>query len=81
MKGKIRNMQTAAKDLARGRAAKREASRPHRLVRLNRDGSESRMHDALERFATREAALAKVERVRQLNPGKTIRYALDGEEV
>lgn len=65
----------------RNRAAASNAALPFQLVDLRKDGQPSGMRDAREGFATREAALARVASRRGMNPGRTLRFALNGEEV
>ena len=49
--------------------------------RLNKNGTFSAMLDATTRHPDPVAAMAHVQRVRALNPGKILRFAIDGKEV
>lgn len=68
-----------ARDAAR--RADRSAAQPAQLHALRKDGQPSGMHDARKGFASEAEALAEVARIRSLNPGRTLRYALNGVEV
>lgn len=69
--------------LARNNAqrARAQAAQPYQMVRLNKDGTPSKMHNAARGFATQIEASAHIAIVRGLNPGLTLRYSLNGTEV
>ena len=46
------------------------------LHRLNNDGNESKMNDAVSYFATKADAIAQHNNMVKLNPGKTISHNL-----
>jgi len=79
----IKGWKHAHSDLAKWRAAKAAAARPARLVRLKKDGTESRMSDATSTFDSEEAARQQHERMVGYNPGRRIRHNLyvDGQLV
>ena len=69
------------RDLQAARASQREGTKTVELVTLRKDGKPSGMHDARKRFNSEQEALDYVKRVRGLNPGKQLRFAIDGKEV
>lgn len=63
-------------DLQKARKAKREAGKEVWLHRLNKDGSESGMRDAVTRFDDADQALAHHKYLVKINPGKSILHHL-----
>lgn len=63
-------------DLRKAKAQKRKSEKDIWLVRLNKDGSESRMHDAKKYFDTYEEAVEHHNRMVKNNPGKLIAHML-----
>jgi hypothetical protein len=79
----IHNMKHAARYLKQGRAAAAAASNTAKLVKLNKDGAESKMHDATTTYPTEEKAREYHARIVKLNPTRDIRHKLyvDGKLV
>lgn len=67
--------------LANARRNRIAATHQFKLVQLKKDGQPSKMYDAVQTFATEAEALRVVSRIRGLNPGKTLRWTLNGTEV
>lgn len=67
--------------LIKARRAQSDAAKAFELVRLTKAGTPSRISGAAERFASEEEAAATVAYRRRLNPGQTLRYALNGVEI
>ena len=65
-----------AADLRRARRLRAQAEAPVWLIRLNKDGSESKMHDAKTHFADEDQALASHHMMVKTNPGKLIQHNL-----
>lgn len=87
---KIKELQEAIKgwkhahsDLAKWRAAKKAAAQSVKLVSLKKDGSESKMHDAVKTFDTEAEAKEYHNRIVSLNPTRNIKHNLyvDGKLV
>lgn len=72
----IKGWKHAHSDLAKWRAGKAAAARPVKLVRLKKDGTESKMHDATSTFDNEDAAREQHNRMVSYNPGKSIRHNL-----
>lgn len=69
-------------DARKARLARVNAAKPVKLVRLNKDGKESRMHDATSLFNTEAEAKAHHDQMVKSNPSKYIGHAMyssDGE--
>lgn len=72
----IKGWKHAHNDIAKARAAGRAAADNVQLVRLKKDGNESKMHDATKTFGSEEEARAHHENMVKLNPGKGIAHNL-----
>lgn len=79
----IKGWKHAHSDIARNRAAQKEAGKSVHTVRLKKDGSESGMHDAKKGHSSAEAACEYHKSLEQYNPGKKIQHNLyvDGKLV
>ena len=72
----IKGWKHAHNDLAKIRASASDASKSVKLVRLNKSGSESKLHDAEKPFKSEEEAHAYHSNLVKLNPGKGIAHNL-----
>ena len=72
----IKGWKHAHSDLAKWRAQARAATQPARLVRLKKDGSESKMHDAVSTHSSAQAALDHHNRMVGYNPTRNIAHNL-----
>lgn len=79
----IKGWKHAGRDIAAMRAARVTAGHTAKLVRLKKDGTESKMHDASSTYPSEEAARAKHAAWLHMNPGRDIRHNLyvDGKLV
>jgi len=72
----IKGWKHAHTDLARYRRDATAAAAPVKLVRLNKTGSESKMHDAASHYKDESDARAKHEYIKSINPGKHVAHHL-----
>ena len=72
---------TDHKTLSQARSARMHSNDQFELVRLNKNGTPSKMFDARSTYSTEDRAREVVARVRKLNPSMTMRYALNGTEI
>ena len=72
----IKGWKHAHADIVKMRAAKAAQSHQARLVRLKKDGSESKMHDATSTYPTEQDARNRHSQLVKLNPGRDIRHHL-----
>ena len=59
-------------DLKNKNTNKRNASKEYHIIRLNKNGSESKMHDAIYYFSKEQEALDFHNRLVELNPKRKI---------
>jgi hypothetical protein len=69
-------MEDLFSDLMKAKTQKRKAEQKIWLVRLNKDGSESRMHDAEKYFDSYKQAVEYHNRLVKNNPEKAIAHML-----
>jgi hypothetical protein len=76
----IKGWKNAASDISKMRAAK---GKDVKLVRLKKDGTENKMHDATKMFRSEDEAQKHHDRVTELNPKSKIAHNLyvDGKHV
>ena len=67
-------MSRAGEILAKGRKARSDAQKAITLVRLKKDGAESKMHDAASKHTDLKAAQEYHDRLVKLNPKSTIAH-------
>lgn len=72
----IKGWKHANRDLMKWRADKAAQSHTAKLVSLKKDGTESKMHDAVSTYATEKDARARHSELVKLNPGRNIRHNL-----
>ena len=72
----IKGWKHAHSDIAKMRAAKAAHSHTAKLVSLKKDGTESRMHDAVSTYPTESEARARHADIVKMNPGRQIRHNL-----
>ena len=72
----IKGWKHAHSDLMKLREARSAESHNASLVRLKKDGTESRMHDAVTTYPTEQDARKRHSQLVKLNPGKDIRHNL-----
>jgi hypothetical protein len=72
----IKGWKHAHRDLAKWRSQARAAAQPVKLVRLKKDGTESKLHDAVTTFDTEQAAREYHNRLVRLNPTHNIKHNL-----
>lgn len=79
----IKGWKHAQSDLKKFRAEAANALKSVHLTRVNKDGSESKMHDATTRFNSVEEAKQHHSNLKGLNPNSNIRHNLyvDGKHV
>jgi len=79
----IKGWKHAGSDIAKWRADKAAAQHTAKLVKLNKDDAESKMHDATTTYPTEEKAREYHSRIVKLNPTRNIRHNLyvDGKLV
>lgn len=70
----IKGWNHAAPTLAKYRQAERDSNKEHKLVRLKKDGSESKMRDAIKHFNSEEEVMRYHENMERFNPGHKIKY-------
>lgn len=63
-------------DLQKAKAKKRKDAAEVWLVRLKKDGAESRMHDAKSHFSDEDAAIRQHNNMVALNKGQDIKHRL-----
>lgn len=73
-----KSLYSAVKSANKSRA---QAKMTVSLTTLKNDGTPSKTHDATVRHETVEAAMESAAYRRSLNPGRTLRFAIDGTEV
>ena len=71
----------AARAITAGRREQAESKMEYELVRLNANGSPRNTYDSVQKFKTEKEALDKVKYWRSINPGKKLRFTLNGREV
>lgn len=81
VENEIKGWKHAGRDLAKWRQDQADAQKEYVVHRLNADGRPSGMHDAQTRFGSEKEALDKIAYWRSINPGKKLRYSLNGKEV
>jgi hypothetical protein len=72
----IKGWKHAGRDITRMRADKAAAQHTSKLVKLNKDGTESKMHDATTTYPTEKEAKEYHDRIVKLNPTRNIRHNL-----
>jgi hypothetical protein len=72
----IKGWKHAGSDLMKHRAQKAAAGHSAKLVRVKKDGSESKMHDATSTYATEKEARDKHAYWVKINPGRQIQHNL-----
>lgn len=72
----IKGWKNAHSDLMKIRQDRNKQDDNASLVRLNKNGSESKMHDAKKTFKSEEEARAHHEKLKKLNPGQNIKHNL-----
>lgn len=72
----IKGWKHAHADLVKMRAARAAEGHEARLVRLKKDGTESRMHDAVSTYPTEQDARNRHSQLVKMNPGRDIRHNL-----
>lgn len=72
----IKGWKNAQSDIMKMRAAQRAASHAAKLVSVKKDGTESRMHDAISTYPTEAEARARHEDLVKMNPGRNITHNL-----
>jgi hypothetical protein len=72
----IKGWKHAASDIAKMRKTKSDAAKQAKLVTLKKDGSESKMHDAVSYFNSEQEARDRHASIVKLNPGRIIRHNL-----
>jgi hypothetical protein len=79
----IKGWKHAHGDIIKMRADRAAAQHTAKLVKLNKDGAESKMHDATTTYPTEEKAREYHDRIVKLNPTRNIRHNLyvDGKLV
>lgn len=79
----IKGWKHAHSDLAKERKAASNYKMSAVLHTLKKDGTESKMHDARQYFSSEQEARAQHERVKKLNPSRSIKHALyvDGKHI
>lgn len=77
----IKGWKHAGSDITKARREASNAAKSVKLVRANKDGSESGMHDATSHFSSEEEAHKHHHNLRSLNPTRNIRHHLyvDGQ--
>lgn len=79
----IKGWKNAASDIKKSLRKSSDAKKAAKLVSLKKDGNESKMHDAISSFNTKEDAIAQHKNMVKLNPNKNISHNLyvDGKLV
>lgn len=72
----IKGWKNAHSDIMKIRRGASDASKEVKLVKLKKDGSESKMHDAAKMFSSEAEAKAHHENIKKLNPGRSIMHNL-----
>jgi hypothetical protein len=72
----IKGWKNAGRDLAASRKIKSEASNEYKLVRVNKNGTESKMYDGTKTFRTEDEARSYVTNLIKLNPGTVFKFNL-----
>ena len=72
----IKGWKNAQSDLNKWRKEKSQDAMDVVIVRLNKGGAESKMHDAKDHFKNEKEAMEKIEYWRKLNKGKEMNWNL-----
>lgn len=72
----IKGWKHAHSDIMKIRSTAADSQKQVRLVKLKKDGSESKMHDAEKRFKSEDEARAHHENIKRLNPNTGIAHNL-----
>ena len=72
----IKGWKNAHTDIMKSRQDASNKDKSVKLVKLNKDGSESGMHDATKGFSSEEEAIEHHQQIRKLNPTRNIRHNL-----
>jgi len=72
----IKGWKNALSDLSKYRAENKAEGMTVKLVQLNSNGAESKMHDATKKFSTEQEAEKEAKRIQELNPTRNIKYNL-----
>ena len=70
----IKGWKHAGADIMKSRSAAAQEALPIRMTALRKDGKESGMHDATQKFASVDAARKRADDIAQMNPGRTFNY-------
>jgi len=70
----IKGWKNVHSDLMKSRQQDRDLKKEHKLVRLNKDGSERKTSEATFRFNSKEEALAHHKKMQDLNPNSKIKH-------
>jgi ribosomal protein L24 len=76
MNEEIKGWKNAGADIAKFRSAASNAAKPAKLVKLKKDGTESKMHDATSHYGSEEEATKKHHYLRELNPKSNMKHNL-----
>lgn len=76
LKEEIKGWKNAARDIARIRTDASNNAKPVKLVRLKKDGTESKMHDAVYYFNNENQATEYHNYLKQVNPKRKIQHNL-----
>lgn len=72
----IKGWKHAHSDLQKIRKAISDSEKQIKLVSLKKDGTESKMHDAVKHFKSEDEARSYHENVKKLNPNRSIAHHL-----
>jgi hypothetical protein len=72
----IKGWKHAHSDIMKIRSTAADSQKQVRLVKLKKDGSESKMHDAEKRFKSENEARTHHENIKRLNPNRGIAHNL-----
>jgi hypothetical protein len=70
----IKGWKHAHSDIAKMRANSGKLDKPVRIVQLKKDGTESKMYDAVGYYSTEKEADEYMDRIRELNPGRNFTW-------
>lgn len=77
----VKGWKHAGRDLTAMRRDKIEAGKEFVVHQLNANGQPSKMPTAITKYSTEEEALKWINYWKQINPGRKLRYSLNGKEV